>query len=109
MVGLKFRYIVKRCFLGTDKSKEENTSEAEEDEDDDDRNDVDDEEDVIDDESEEYLAKLEKVRIELFVQPFVCYYLLGSPPSAARGALHFGGRVARLSSIKIATGFWRAL
>ena len=47
----------------TDKSKEENATDGDDDDDDDDdeQKDIDDEEDVLDDESEEYLAKLEKV------------------------------------------------
>ena len=47
-----------------DKSKEENASEGDNDDDDDDNHkDAEDEDDVLDDESEEYLAKLEKVSI----------------------------------------------
>ena len=54
------------CSFATDKSKEENASgTGNEDSDDDDQKDVDDEEDVLDDESEEYLARLEKVHIPL--------------------------------------------
>ena len=46
----------------SDKSKEENASgSGDDDSDDDAEKDVDDEEDVLDDESEEYLARLEKV------------------------------------------------
>jgi len=59
----------------TDKSKEENVSASGGDDSDDDaEKDVDDEEDVLDDESEEYLARLEKVWIALsrHTLDFVC-------------------------------------
>jgi len=59
MDGCMDWYVV--CAWSTDKSKEENESDGDNDDDDDDK-DVDDEDDVLDDESEEYLARLEKVQ-----------------------------------------------
>jgi len=59
-----------------DKSKEEKESEGDDnDDDDDDRKDADDEDDVLDDESEEYLAKLEKVSL----LPLRCSWFLFTP------------------------------